>query len=121
MSSHQDQFVQSPNAPRWLRCLPAFCAFVGMLIEQCPISDDIFDRIVALICLARGQDDEDIVFGSALEDVHEVVEDMLGSKSGRKGELAIRNILEGKVATISNNRSLKVAEEDRKIVRGAVL
>lgn len=92
-----------------------------MLVDQCPVSDDIFDRIVALICLACGQDEDDAMPPASTEEALRLIDDMLSSKSGRKGELAIRNILEGKVATISNNRSLKLHEEDRKIARGAVM
>lgn len=117
--------VQSPPPrqadSKWPRCFASFCGFVGMLIELCPISDDCFDRVVALICLALGQDESDAMPDYALEECHQLVHDMLSSKSGRKGELALRNILEGKTPTISNNRSLKMVEEDRKIARGAVM
>jgi hypothetical protein len=107
--------------PRWARCFEPLCAFLESLVNETLVVDEMFNRMIALICLAYGQDDSDMMHQEGWEAGQAVMSAALGRKGGRRGELAIRNILEGKAATISNNRSLKMPEEDRKITRGAVM
>lgn len=107
--------------PRWTRCFIPLCTFLETLINETPIPNDLFNRIITLICLAFGQDDSDMMHEDAWEGAEQVLTAALGPNGGRRGELAIRTILEGKTVTISNNRSLKMPEEDRKIARGAVM
>lgn len=83
--------------------------------------DDLFNRVITLICLAFGQDDSDMMGEEGWQAAEHVMNAALGPNGGRRGELAIRNTLEGKTVTISNNRSLKMPDEDRKIARGAVM
>jgi hypothetical protein len=109
------------QSPRWTRCFIPLCVFLETLINETPIPNDLFNRIITLICLAFGQDDSDMMQEEAWEGADQVLSAALGPNGGRRGELAIRTILEGKTVTISNNRSLKMPEEDRKIARGAVM
>jgi hypothetical protein len=112
----------SPNpSHRWAQCFEPLCEFLDFLVNETLVADDVFNRMIALVCLAYGQDDSDMMHEEAWEAGQAVMRSALGRKGGRRGELAIRNILEGKAATISNNRSLKMPEEDRKITRGAVM
>lgn len=97
------------------------CAFFETLINETPVPDDLFNRIVAVICLVYGQDDSDSIPTEAWEAGQKVMAAALGPNGGRRGELAVRTILEGNGATISNNRSLKMSEEDRRTTRGAVM
>jgi hypothetical protein len=108
-------------SPRWSRCFEPMCAFLETLINETPVPDDLFNRIVAVVCLVYGQDDSDTIPEEAWEAGQKVMGAALGPNGGRRGELAVRNILEGNAATISNNRSLKMPEEDRRTTRGAVM
>jgi hypothetical protein len=92
-----------------------------MLVNETPIPDDLFNRIIAAICLVYGQDDSDNIPQEAWEAGQKVMAAALGPNGGRRGELAVRNILEGNGATISNNRSLKMSDEERRLTRGAVM
>lgn len=114
--------VRAPyvSAPRWTRCFIPLCAFLETIINETPIPNDLFNRIITLICLTYGQDDSDMMHEEGWAAADQVLAAALGPNGGRRGELAIRTILEGKTVTISNNRSLKMQEEDRKIARGAV-
>jgi hypothetical protein len=92
-----------------------------MLVAETSVPSDLFDKVMALICLALGQDDIDMMPEQGWEDTTSLLAIMLGPLGGRRGELAIRNILEGKPVTISNNRTLKLVDEDRKLARGAIM
>jgi hypothetical protein len=108
-------------SPRWSRCFEPMCAFLETLVNETPVPDDLFNRIVAVVCLVYGQDDSDTIPEEAWEAGQRVMGAALGPNGGRRGELAVRTILEGNGATISNNRSLKMPEEDRRTTRGAVM
>lgn len=121
LSPLHDAFHGPAIPPRWTSCFVPLCGFLETLLNETPLPNDLFTRIITLICLAFGQDDSDIMSEEAWTCADQVLDAALGPNGGRRGELAIRTILEGKSVTISNNRSLKMPEEDRKIARGAVM
>ncbi len=104
--------------PKWTRALPAFCTFVEMLVRVAALSDDLFEHIVTFLCFCFGQDDVDRMPISGWEVTQTLLKAILGPEGGRRGELIVRNVLEGK--GVKGSRA-KLPEADRKVTRGAVM
>jgi len=98
--------------------LRTFCVFLGSLLEEADLADELFEQVVVFLCLCYGQDELDAIPESDWDITHALMADMLGPKGGRRGEMGIRNILEGKVSRAIINR---FPEADRKVTRGAVM
>lgn len=105
--------------PKWESPFKAMCALVHMLFETTTINDDLFNRVFELLCFAFGQDDT-MLGADLLLVAQELVQTMLGAKSGRRGELALRKALEGRLI-ITKNEARKNIDVERKVTRGAVV
>lgn len=112
---------RSPHTrpPKWASPFKAMCALVHMLFETTTINDDLFNRVFELLCFAFGQDDS-MLGADLLLVAQELVHTMLGAKSGRRGELALRKALEGRLI-ITKNEARKNIDVERKVTRGAVI
>ena len=108
------------RVPRWSKVLLPFCNLVEYLISNAALEEGIFEKIIALLCLAFGQDHDDMLSDEAWDAAHQLLAAILGSRRGRRGELAIRDILDGKVIAIPSVQKLKMRAESRKMTRGAV-
>ncbi|KAK4686936.1 tuberous sclerosis 2, partial [Tremellales sp. Uapishka_1] len=106
-----------PSHPlvRWPKGLASLCAFLEMALSEAALSDELFDDIMVFLCFALGQDDLDKMNDSGWS-VQQLLMMMLGVKGKRRGEQALKNILEGKVAA-----SGRTADVERKIARGAII
>jgi hypothetical protein len=105
---------------RWSRPFKAVCGIVNMLIDTTSINDDLFDEVFELLCFAYGQDEAMMDAADTSIGAHELVRTMLGVKSGRRGELALRKVLEGKLY-ITRTEGRSTPEVERKVTRGAVI
>lgn len=109
------------RSAKWSLPFTSLCALVHMLFEATTINDDLFDEVFELLCFAFGQDERDALMNTAETSIgaHELVRTMLGSKSGRRGELSLRRALEDKLLVTNMDR--KSTGVERKITRGAVI
>ena len=89
-----------------------------MLIEHTSVSDELFEQIAVFVCLCLGQDGFDTMSEYEVETAYQLLTITLGSNGGRRVELIIRNILEGKAAKTCR---WKASEADRWMTRGAVM
>jgi len=117
-ASHSSAPVPINVVPRWTSALPALCHLLQMTIEETVLSTEVFEQIVVFVCLCCGQDDVDSMPGSGWEATMQLLDTVLDSRSGRRGELCVRNILEGNAAKGSRSR---LPDIDRKVARGAVM
>lgn len=113
--------TRSPQSrpPKWASPFKAMCSLVHVLFETTTINDDLFNRVFELLCFAFGQD-ETMMGADMLLVAQELIHTMLGAKSGRRGELALRKALEGRLI-ITKNEARKSIDIERKVTRGAVI
>lgn len=86
------------------------------LIDEGPLTEQLFQEILVFLCLCFGQDETEHVPEATWNALYDVLHLMLSQKIGRRGELILHMILEGNVALPPN-----VPEVDRKVARGAVV
>lgn len=107
--------------PKWSRPMTSFAAFFEALYKNVAIPTDVFREAVAVACLAMGQDPED---GLALEvesAAQQLITLALSPAAGRRGESAVRMLLEGSAAKELKLDALKDMAMDRAATRGAVM
>ncbi|GMK60024.1 hypothetical protein CspeluHIS016_0902410 [Cutaneotrichosporon spelunceum] len=106
---------------KWSRPFKSVCALVQMLLENTTVNDDVFDEMFGLLCFVFGQDEADAMMDADMQlGINDLVRIMLSTRSGRRGELALRKALEGKlVLTPAGGR--RTLDIDRKVTRGAVI
>lgn len=109
-----------PLSPRlkWPRPLPALCAFIEMLVRETTIPDATFAEIMTLLCLAMGQPVHELVM-EAESAATGCLTTILEADIGRRAELAIRQVLEGRTLADPKGR-IKGAEMQRRLTVGAV-
>ncbi|KAL1410912.1 Tuberous sclerosis 2-like protein [Vanrija albida] len=107
---------------QWAGPFRSLCLLINTLFESSTLNDDLFDEVFELLCFAYGQDDRDAMMDTADASFNtsQLVRTMLGSKSGRRGELALRRALEGKLV-ISKTEGRRGIDVERKVTRGAVI
>lgn len=101
--------------------MTSFAAFFEALYKNVAIPTDVFREAVAVACLAMGQDPED---GLALEvesAAQQLITLALSPAAGRRGESAVRMLLEGSAAKELKLDALKDMAMDRAATRGAVM
>lgn len=101
---------------RWTRPLSMICSFLDDLVEEGSLTDKLFEDMLIFLCLCFGQDETEHVQETAWNALYDVLHVMLSPKGGRRGELVLHIILEGKLSLPAN-----VPEVDRKVARGAVV
>ncbi|KLT42085.1 hypothetical protein CC85DRAFT_285856 [Cutaneotrichosporon oleaginosum] len=122
--------VKPPKSPvraaasrqvKWSRPFKSLCALVFMLLENTTINDDLFDEMFELLSFVFGQDEADAMMDADMQlGANDLVRTMLNTSSGRRGELALRKALEGKlVLTQADGR--RTPDIERKVTRGAVI
>lgn len=109
------------HRPKWCRIMTSFTAFFEILTKSVAIPTEVFKEAVAVACLVLGQEPED---GLAVEGelaASELIQLILGRAAGRRGENAVRMVLEGRTAA---ELKLDVAKDvmiDCCSTRGAVM
>lgn len=101
--------------------MTSFAAFFEALYKNVAIPTDVFREAVAVACLAMGQDPDD---GLALEvesAAQALITLALSPAAGRRGENAVRMLLEGTAAKELKLEALKDMAIDRCATRGAVM
>ncbi|RXK34890.1 hypothetical protein M231_07854 [Tremella mesenterica] len=106
---------------KWTMILPSFCLFVETLATDSLIGDTDLEKVVALLCLAFGQDQEDTMPDYGWAAATQLLVVVTSSRGGRRCEQAIRNILAGRRVVISVSDAARMPSEDRKVTRGAVV
>ncbi|BEI87046.1 hypothetical protein CcaverHIS002_0703920 [Cutaneotrichosporon cavernicola] len=106
---------------KWSGPFKSVCSLVHMLLENTTINDDVFDEMFGLLCFVFGQDETDVMMDADMQlGTNDLVRTMLSTRSGRRGELALRKALEGKlVLTPTGGR--RTIDIDRRVTRGAVI
>jgi hypothetical protein len=133
LSGHFDSRI--PEA-KWARLLPVLGSFLERLFDKATISDGLFMNVLLFICVCFGQDESAFdIPEEAWTILCNILDTMLGPKGGRRAELLLHRILEGRMSasTSSQERSgtegrneekvivPNVPEVDRKLTRGAVM
>ncbi|KAL7423643.1 Tuberous sclerosis 2-like protein [Cryptotrichosporon argae] len=124
LSPHSPTTLGSPTRmqhlpPRWSRAIPPLCTLITSYLTESSIKDDLFDELLEFLCFAFGQDDADGMIDTAWTAAYELALEMLSTKTGRRGELSLRRLLEGKLSARTEGR--KEIDVERKITRGAVV
>lgn len=89
----------------------SFSAFFDALVKNVAIPTDVFRKAVAIACLAQGQEES--------EPSTDLITLALGPEAGRRGERAVRMLLEGDASTLGE--ALANPGLDRCATRGAVV
>jgi hypothetical protein len=108
--------AELPNVRhKWSRPMVSFAIFFDTLARNVAIPTDVFRKAVAVACLAQGQ--------GAPESEHagELVSLALGPEAGRRGETAVRLLLEGSARSSLDISALDIPALDHYATRGAVL
>lgn len=108
---------------KWSSPFKSLVALAHMLFETTTITDELFEEVFELVAFTFGQDDKDALVETSTDtgaSTHDLVRTMLGARSGRRGELALRKALEGKLV-VSNVEGRKGMDVDRKVARGAII
>ncbi|WVR05694.1 hypothetical protein IAU60_002718 [Kwoniella sp. DSM 27419] len=107
--------------PRWLHILPAACAFFEVLIDNTVVSQNQFIDIMRFACICVACDDEAGLPSDAGQvPVHKLLAVMFRANSGRRGEQALRVIMEQQVNKTFRKIYEGLADADCKVVQGAV-
>lgn len=99
----------------------SFTAFFDILTKSVAIPTEVFKEAVAIACLVLGQDPDDGLALDAEQAASDLIQLILGQAAGRRGENAVRMVLEGKTLT---DLKLEVAKDsliDLCMTRGAVM
>lgn len=122
--------VKPPKSPvryaasrqvKWSSPFKSLCALVYQMFENTTINDDLFDEMFELLAFVFGQDEQDSMMDADMQlGANDLIRSMLGARSGRRGELALRKALEGKLA-VTKTEGRKTLDIERKVTRGAVI
>lgn len=107
--------------PRWTHTVPALNNFFAVLTVHTIVPDDMFNLAIAFVCLAFGQDDSDTLSETSWASCQETLSALLGKPGSRRGEHALREILQARIKVGSLPGFTKVPDAQRKTVRGAVM
>ncbi|WVQ85585.1 hypothetical protein IAT38_007751 [Cryptococcus sp. DSM 104549] len=102
---------------RWAVVLPYVCSFLEIFIDQTVISRELFVEIMRFVCIVLVYDDE-VREEEGNGAVFKLLAVMMKSNSGRRGEQALRVIMEGQLADSSVYDGFM--EVDCKAVLGAI-
>jgi hypothetical protein len=91
-----------------------------MVWQKTFLSDDLMERIMVFCCFVLGQDEDNGCGDEMEEEVLSTVRVMLSPVGGRRAELAMRKILEGKIEARTVDKGFKPLAMGRKVARGAV-
>lgn len=112
--------VPQTATPRWARPLMSISSMLEMIWQKTFLSEDLVERNMVFCCFCLGQDDADSCGEEVEERVLNAVRVMLSPVGGRRGELALRKILEGKLEARASDKGFKTLSLGRKVARGAV-
>lgn len=107
--------------PKWSRIMINFAAFFEVLTKSVAIPTDVFKEAVAVACLVLGQDPEDGLALDAEQSASELISLILGQAAGRRGENAIRMVLEGRIIADLKLEAARDVLIDACATRGAVM
>lgn len=85
------------------------------------IPTEVFKEAVAVACLVLGQDPDDGLAMEAEVAASELIQLILSRAAGRRGENAVRMVLEGRIATELKLEAAKDIMIDCCATRGAVM
>ncbi|OCF32888.1 tuberin [Kwoniella heveanensis BCC8398] len=122
-SAHQSpsSLVPTIPMPRWLYILPSTCAFLEILIDNTLLSQEQFIDIMRFACICVACDDESGLPTDAGQiPVHKLLAIMFRSNSGRRGEQALRVIMEQEASRTFRKTYEGLANADCKVIQGAV-
>ncbi|WWD18081.1 hypothetical protein CI109_102529 [Kwoniella shandongensis] len=118
--------VQSPSpqyatlpVPRWLYLLPSACAFLEIFIHNTVLPQDLFIDVMRFACICVVCDDEAQTDTGQIP-VHRLLATMFRSNNGRRGEYALRVIMEQQATKAFRKTYDGLADADCKVVQGAV-
>ncbi|WVF70697.1 hypothetical protein IAT40_005490 [Kwoniella sp. CBS 6097] len=107
--------------PKWLYILPSTCAFLEILIDNTLLSQEQFIDIMRFACICVACDDESGLPTDAGQiPVHKLLAIMFRSNSGRRGEQALRVIMEQEASRSFRKTYDGLANADCKVIQGAV-
>ncbi|WWC60470.1 uncharacterized protein I303_103043 [Kwoniella dejecticola CBS 10117] len=122
-SAYQSPSPQYPSMPmpKWLYLLPSACALFEIFIDHSVLSQDLFVDIMQFACICVAYDDESgLPSDIGQVPVHKLLAVMFRSNNGRRGELAIRIIMEQETSRSFRTTYEGLSDADSRVVQGAV-
>ncbi|WWC68476.1 uncharacterized protein I206_102405 [Kwoniella pini CBS 10737] len=123
MSAFQSPSPQYPSVPmpRWLYLLPSACALYEIFIDKTVLPQDLFVDIMRFACICVAYDDESGLPSDVGQvPVHKLLAVMFRSNNGRRGELALRIIMEEKASQSFATTYEGLSDADSRVVQGAI-
>ncbi|WWD05551.1 hypothetical protein V865_003631 [Kwoniella europaea PYCC6329] len=120
--------LQSPSPqfasllmPKWLYLLPSACALLELFIDQTVLPQDLFIDVMRFACICVAYDDESgLPTDVGQVPVHKLLAVMFRSNNGRRGELALRIIMEEEASESFKMTYDGLTDADARVVQGAV-
>ncbi|WVW80324.1 hypothetical protein I302_102303 [Kwoniella bestiolae CBS 10118] len=122
-SAFQSPSPQFPTLPmpRWLYLLPSACALLEGFIDHTVLPQDLFIDIMRFACICGAYDDESGLASDVGQiPVHKLLAVMFRSNNGRRGELALRMIMEQAASQPFKLTYEGLSDADARVVQGAV-
>ncbi|KAK8865740.1 hypothetical protein IAR55_000886 [Kwoniella newhampshirensis] len=118
MQSPSPQFA-SPPVPKWLHILPSACSFLEIFVYNTVLPQDLFIDLMRFACICVVCDDEAATDTGQIP-VHKLLATLFRSNNGRRGEHALRLIMEQQLTESFRKTYEGLMDVDCKVVQGAV-
>ncbi|WWC87995.1 uncharacterized protein L201_002897 [Kwoniella dendrophila CBS 6074] len=122
-STFQSPSPQFPSIPmpKWLHLLPSACTLMEVFIDNTVLPQDLFIDIMRFACICVAYDDESgLPTDVGQIPVHKLLAVLFRSNNGRRGELALRIIMEQDVGHPFKIAYEGLSDADCRVVQGAV-